>query len=417
MVNLDGDLIMRILLVLLATTTLAACGGTGPTTVSGSAAPSGAVPTSAPTGTTSPHTFAKPTEKRSYSALGSVQHYAYTTDLRPINLVNNSKTQGQYNQFYAAEGSTTRSGGYDITYDPRDSVFEISLVASKSQVNDVLRFQDPLHRTDFGGAREPQSGVPNYEAQGFLQLQAGGNTSSVSPVYDRAQSDVFPIGPEGSGRDVSTFFYQKPGTVTQNVTLAGYVRNSTIIPEDDNVPYDYQNHTVERGVFAYGERTPINDVPTLGSASYTGPTLGSIVYNPLRDTDNNAASFFQWLTGSATTKVNFLAGTFTFDTTGTVGAPLFDIFTDRNYVLKEGSTFVAAGSGLIELVRSGGFVGQFSSASFTLPTGTVIPVTIAGSSIDGAFFGPKGVEVGGGFRIVGGNPDERIDLIGAFTGK
>jgi hypothetical protein len=407
---------MRILLVLLATSTVSACGGTGPTSVSGSAVPSGTVATAGATGTTTPHTFAKPTEKRSYSAIGSVQHYEYTTDLRPLNLVDNSKVTGQYSQFYAAEGSTARSSGYDITYNPRDAVFDVALSARAAGVNDVLRFQDPIHRTDFGGAREPQGGVPNYESQGFLQVQVGGATTAPSPRYDLAQSDVFPVGPEESGRDVSTFFYQKPGTVTQNVTLAGFVRNSTIIPKDDNVPYDYQNHTLERGVFAYGERTPINDVPTLGSASFTGPTIGSLVYNPLRDTDNNASTFFQWLTGSATTRVDFAKGTFTFNTNGVVGKPLFDIFTDRNYVLKEGSTFLAAGSGLIELVRAGGFVGQFQSASFTLPTGEFLPVAIAGSSIDGAFFGPKGVEVGGGFRIVGGNPDERIDIIGAFIG-
>jgi hypothetical protein len=163
---------MRTLLVLLATSSLAACSGAGPTTVSGSAAPSGTVPSAAPTGTTSPHTFAKPTEKRSYSALGSVQHYAYTTDFRLLNLVDNSKTQGQYSQFYAAEGSTARSSGYDITYDPRDAVFDVVLVAKAAEVNNTLRFQDPIHRTDFGGARAPQGGVPNFEAQGFLTFTA-----------------------------------------------------------------------------------------------------------------------------------------------------------------------------------------------------------------------------------------------------
>jgi hypothetical protein len=48
-------------------------------------------------------------------------------------------------------------------------------------------------------------------------------------------------------------------------------------------------------------------------------------------------------------------------------------------------------------------------------------VDIAGSSLDGAFYGPGGsaekLEVGGGFRIVGGTPDQRIDIMGAFTGK
>ena len=43
-------------------------------------------------------------------------------------------------------------------------------------------------------------------------------------------------------------------------------------------------------------------------------------------------------------------------------------------------------------------------------------MTIAGSSLDGAFYGPKADEVGASFRIVGGVPDQRVDVIGSFTG-
>ncbi len=403
---------MRYVLILLATTTLSACSGAGPTTVGAKAVTGGTV---AATGSTSPHTFVKPTEKRTYGALGSVQHYEYTTDFRPLDPA--GKSQWQYGQLYAAEGSTSRASGYAITYDPRDAVFDVQLKADPSRVNISNRFQDPIHRTDFGGAREPQGGVPNYEADGYLYVQVGSTTTAPLPVYDLAQSSVFPVGPRESARDFRTFFYQKPGTVTQFVTLAGFVRNSTVIPKDDTVNYIYQNHTLERGVFAYGERTSIDEVPKLGSATYTGPLLSSLVYNPLRDTDNSAPTYFQWMRGNATTTVDFVKGSFNVALTGVVSAPEFDIFTSRVHVLSAGSTFVASGGGLLELIRAGGFVGQFQSASFTLPTGTVLPVAIAGSSIDGAFFGPKGEEVGAGFRIVGGNPDERIDIIGAFTGK
>ena len=69
------------------------------------------------------------------------------------------------------------------------------------------------------------------------------------------------------------------------------------------------------------------------------------------------------------------------------------------------------------MINAGGFLGQINSASFVNPNSQRFDLTIAGSSIDGAFFGPIGQEVGGGFRIVGGVPDERIDIIGAFTGK
>ena len=68
-------------------------------------------------------------------------------------------------------------------------------------------------------------------------------------------------------------------------------------------------------------------------------------------------------------------------------------------------------------VGAGGFLGQMSSASFTQTNGQTLSVNVGGSSIDGAFFGPAAQEVGGAFRIVGGTPDTRIDILGAYTGK
>ena len=68
------------------------------------------------------------------------------------------------------------------------------------------------------------------------------------------------------------------------------------------------------------------------------------------------------------------------------------------------------------MINFGGFKGFFDSASFTSPEGNR-SVAIEGSTIDGTFYGPAAQEAGGGFRIVGGNPDERVDILGAFIGK
>jgi hypothetical protein len=344
-----------------------------------------------------------------------VQHYEFTTDPRPLSP--STKPAWQYSQFYAAEGSTARATIYDITYDPRDAVFSLALNAQPARVKNEIRFQDPLHRIDFGGTRQPQEGTPNFESQGFLQLQVDTTSVDPAPTYDVAQSTIFPIGGRKAFVDHSTFFYQKPGTNNQYVTLAGFVRNATNIPEDTRVPYIFQNHTVERGVFAYGERTSIDNVPKIGSATFRGPMISSLVYNDRVDTDIAAATYFQWMTGTSTTNINFAANTFTFSTNGTVGAPSFGIYSDRIYTLREGATFEASGKGLINLVQAGGFVGQFDAARFVQPNGTVLQLQVAGSSIDGTFFGPAGQEIGGAFRIVGGVPDERVDIVGAFIGK
>ncbi len=175
------------------------------------------------------------------------------------------------------------------------------------------------------------------------------------------------------------------------------------------------NNTLERGAWVFGERTDIAAVPKAGSATFNGPMVATMVFNNLRDIDNAAPTYFQWIEGTSRTTVDFAASSFTLKVDGTVFAPQFDAFTTRDHTLQAGATFTASGAGRIDLVNAGGFLGQFGSASFTQPGGT-LGLTIAGSSIDGAFFGPAADEVGGGFRIVGGTPDERIDILGAFTG-
>lgn len=392
---------MRNRIILLATaSTLAACSGTGPQTAGGTASPTNPAAT---------HSFVNPTEKRTYNAIGGTQKYSYYTT---------SISTSQRGQVYAGNASTARNSGISISYDPRDAIFELTINDPQSGASDTLRFQDPLHRTDFGGARQPQDGTPRLSANGIYYLQAGGSSGDI--VYDPNQSTTFPTGNANASRDVSTFFYQKPGTETNYVTFAGFVRNKTDIASvqtQQGLDYLQQNNMLERAAFAYGERSDNGAVPLTGTGSYSGAMIASTVYNPLLDTNASTPSYFQWVEGRATTTIDFGAKTFTLGLTGSVFAPQFDVNTSRIYTLQEGATFAAAGSGKIDLVGSGGFAGQFNSASFTQPGGQKIDLSIAGSSIDGAFYGPTAQEVGGGFRIVGAVPDQRVDMLGAFVGK
>ena len=390
---------MRKILFLTPIVTLAACGGAGPQSVGSNAAPAGA-----PQSPANNHSFVAPTVQKTYSAIGGVHSYAYTTQ---------TGGNAQTAQLYAGDGSTARNSGITVDYNPRDAIFEVKIVAPNANVNQTLRFQDPLHRTDFGGLREPQTGVPRLGAGGIQYLQAGSRKEPVT--FDPAQTDMVPVGdPTGIYNNVS-FFYQKPGTETKYVTFAGYVRNNTAIIEEilpGGGSRILQNNTLERAAFAYGERTDIDAVPRTGSATYNGAMVATMVYNPLRDSVNNAPTYFQWIEGRSKTTVDFAASSFTLDLTGTTFAPQYDAFTSKQTVLGAGASFTATGAGRVDLVGGGGFLGQFTAASF----GAGQNLTIAGSSIDGAFFGPAAAEVGGGFRIVGGTPDQRIDILGAFTG-
>lgn len=395
---------MRNLVLLLPIVTLAACGGAGPTSVGSNAAPP--TPTGGTTTPANNHTFVAPTVQKTYSAIGGVQSYGY-----------NTQTGGtrQGGQLYAGDASTARNSGITVDYNPRDGIFELKVSAPDAGVSDTLRFQDPVHRTAFGGTREPQVGTPPLAASGIQYLQAGGTTQPIR--FDSAQTDMVPVGDSGGQYNNYTFFYQKPGTETKYVTFAGFVRNSTRVETvtQNGVTQTIQNNVLERGAFAYGERTDIGAVPKTGTATFNGPMIATMVYNPLLDTTPGAPTYFQWIEGRSKTTVDFAANSFTFDVNGTVFAPQYDAFTSKTASLQAGATFAASGAGRVDLVSAGGFLGQFNTASFA-QGGVTSTLSVAGSSIDGAFFGPAAEEVGGGFRIVGGTPDQRVDIIGAFTG-
>lgn len=409
---------LRTLIALSGASILAACGGdTAPQSAGSIAPPTGGTPTPTPA-----HSFVNPTETKTYEGLGGVQHYAYSTDSRGV---------GQYSQLYAGDANTVRDSGISVTYNPRDAIFELTINRPNGIVNiDAFRFQDPAHRTDFGGARQPQAGVPQLSASRQIQyLQTGsssGNalTDPANPFFAGAYNTGNPSYIAGQNQFTSTtqtFFYQKPGTTTRYVTYAGFVRNSVtaeeVQPDPTIPPFLRQNYSLDRAAFVFGERTANSAVPTSGSGTFAGEMVATLVFNPELDTNAAFPTYFQWIEGTQTTTIDFATLGVTTNMTGTVFGPTYDAYTSFGSVLPNGSTFTAVATSLIDLVNKGGFTGKFTSARFTRPGLSDFVVNIAGSSIDGAFFGPNGEEIGGGFRVVGGTPDERIDILGAFTGK
>jgi hypothetical protein len=400
---------------------LAACGGgTGVQTVGSAAPPSGSGGTGTPTPT---HSFVSPTDVKTYEAIGAVQHYEYST---------RSDDDSQAGQLYAGDANTVRDSGISITYNPRDAIFELTISRPLGLVSvAAFRFQDPVHRTAFGGAAEPQAGVPQLAAnKEILYLEAGSSSGSTlnSGTYytTAAQRSDYVVGAKGFTSTVSTFFYQKPGTKTNYVTYAGFVRNGvTATEQQDNSTspfYLRQTYSFDRGAFVFGERTGNSAVPRTGTGTYTGDMIATMVHNAQLDTNVEYPTYFQWIEGSHSTTIDFAALSVLSSFTGTLKAPTIDAYTSGAFELPAGTSFSAYSTATIDLINKGGFTGSFGCAVFggTCVRGSPLPVgalTIAGSSIDGAFFGPAGEEIGGGFRIVGGTPDQRIDILGAFTGK
>lgn len=420
---------MRKYLLLTTTVLLGACGGgggAGPDVVSAPPPVSGG---------NKQGTFVSPTDPKTYQGIGAYQVYDYSTDTR--------ECCGQQQQIYAGAATTARDSEISIAYDPRDAVYTLKVMDADSGAQTNTRFQDPASRTDFDGALEPQWGTPELSNSNIVYLQAGDGDPrspyriSGSGFIDPGDNETPPDGQIPSTYEATSLFVLKPGSETQYVTYAGYTRNSYSFSAltvngaeaaDPNNGLKMIEHHLERGAFAYGELTQSENVPKTGSASFNGSMLASMIFNPTLDgqaqgTSNTLPSLFQWIEGTASLNVNFAASTLNIDLTGKAFAPQIDRYsfepgvTGPASVIAEGATFSASGAGTINLVNFGGFRGEFSQAGFVNPNGTRENVNIAGSSLDGAFYGPAAQEVGGGFRIVGGTPDERIDILGTFIGK
>ncbi len=412
---------MRVFALALCTSMLAACSGAGPQTIGNIPAPTapGAAPTSG-------HTFVNPTEQKVYNAIGG--SHTFTYDVTQDNIL--GTTSGQNNQLYQGNASTVRSTGITVDYNPRDAIFDITIKDPLSGVSTRNRFQDPVHRTDFGGARAPQTGIPNLAVPGMQYLESGVSGATVALVPGTIAVQL-QQGQTSGFYEGTSYFYQKPGTSTKYVTFSGYLKNKASINRDLVSTIDpvtllpvvttdilTTKYNLERGAFVFGENTSNQNVPKLGTASFSGTMLATMVFNDQIDVLGlRSPTYFQWIEGTSATKVDFAANTFNLTLAGSAFGAQFDRASGNLASVADGARFNAIGAGRIDLVAAGGFLGQFQQAWFVNPNGTRLDVNIGGSSIDGAFFGPAAQEVGGGFRIVGGTPDERVDLLGVFVGK
>lgn len=409
---------MRLVFLIATTSLLAACGGAGSGPIASAPGPQGG----SSTGSTQTHSFVHPTEKRTYVGVGGVHSYDYLTDAR--------ECCNQQGETYAGNATTVRNSTIEISYDPRDAIYTLSITDPLAGSSTSTRFQDPAARTDFDGKIDPQWGTPNLGNPNVTYLQSGGGSPTSGDHYsgtgtiDPGTNTELPSGAPGSSYTASSLFLLKPGSETQYVTYGGYVRNNLSFAEqavNGELISTIDQH-FERGAFAFGELTAIDSVPKTGTGSFSGSMLATMIFNPTLDGQVGSEalpSYFQWIHGTANIAIDFAAAAFDLTLAGTVTAPQIDYYTSpTEALLLAGAQFNAAGKGTINLKNFGGFKGEFLSAGFQNPNGGAsYAVNVTGSSIDGAFYGPNGQEVGGGFRIVGGNPDERVDIIGAFTGK
>jgi hypothetical protein len=288
-------------------------------------------------------------------------------------------------ELYTASQPIAATGGVTVNYDPRSAVFTLNYTDSVSNISGNYRFQDPAHRTT-----DLQTLASRLETNSSFRLLESGSSS---PEQTVAQS----------------FFYEMPGVRTRYVSFAGFVRTTTptLTSEQYNsmvaalqqgqpvVPVRTQRVT-ERSAVAYGFQTTVGDVPNTGTATFTGGMFAQMI--------NGAFGQFDTIYGTNTTQVNFQTGAITTALSGTT---------------QSGVAFVANGRANITVARSPNFAGRIDTASLggtAIRIADVAPGGTPAGSIEGSFYGPQAAELGAAFRIVGGVPDQRLDILGAFTG-
>jgi len=428
---------MRVFLLLASASVLASCGGSGggvnslsnsavtgatagvTPTPTGTATPtpttatptptSGATPTPTAGATPTPTTPATPAASGPSVAITPVAaagatsmidvkaatSFAAVGGAQSINVTTTKDADGatSISTLYSGNASTAAASSGTISYDPRDGIFTLTLGDTKANVTRNVRYQDPAHRSDFTGARTPDPTIINLTGYNYMEALDGDGATA--------------------------FFYQRPGTRTFYVTLGGFL-HYTVPTAATTTMVD------ERGAFAFGTPTAAAQMPRTGTGRFEGDFLASMVAKNA-DIANAPSSKLQWINGGTVVNVDFAKSQLDLALTGTVSPAMSNgqLVADSQLMVPGGSGFTATGSATFN-ASSQAFAGAFSSASF-IAAGQATAIDFKGitpgsntagaSSIDGSFYGPEAVELGGSFRIVGGIPDQRVDIVGGFTGR
>lgn len=204
-------------------------------------------------------------------------------------------------------------------------------------------------------------------------------TQTFSPAdIDQSRSDntllVYSV--DNGGGDIREFVLLIPGDPVHNqsyVTLGAW-NSTTAAPGFHGMTY---------GLSVFGIRTAASAVPTTGSGTYTGLTLGYL----------DAGNTFYQLTGDVQIDVDF-------GTSGVTGA-----FTN---LIKENSV-----TGGLSAWRDFTATGSITAGT-SLFTGTTQTIdTLLSGKVSGGFYGPAAQEIGGIWSLSGAGET----AVGSFVGK
>jgi hypothetical protein len=366
---------------------------TGTTSLSTAIAPTTLTPAVLGTSTTASPTLGGLTGPTSFNSSSASQRY-----------VNSNGAE-----IYEASQPITINDGFVITRDPRDATY-IVVIKGQNSIAANTRYQDPAHRTNYAGAasllsrRSIQPSI-DYDLSTLLpniantEYYASGSASGETPVTVRK----------------AILFTERVGTAassTQYVSWAAYWQY------DSSGANALRVQSLQRSSAVFGFNTLAQNVPTTGTGTYRGGFYADAI----------DGSQFYTLAGTSNFDVNFVSNRGTFGLNGTFvsAGP-----NEPSVAARLGQTFVAGGDfTIVRPETTGGAasspIGVFSGKVTSLALGGVtfdyLPnetrvQSFQGNSVEGGFFGPRAEEIGATFRIVGGTPDQRLDITGAATAR
>jgi hypothetical protein len=368
---------------------------TGTTSLSTAVAPTTLTPAVLGTPTTGSPTLGGLTGPRSFNSASASQRY----------------TNSGGGEIYEGNQPITINDGFVITRDPRDATY-IVVIKGQNTIAANTRYQDPAHRTNYAGASASLARLSvqpsvDYDLSTLLpniantEYYASGSVSADTPVTVRK----------------TILFTERVGTAassTQYVSWAAYWQYDAAGEAAKRV------QTLQRSSAVFGFNTLAQNVPTTGNATYNGGFYADAI-------DGNQ---FYTLAGTSTFGVNFVTNQGTFGLNGKFvsAGP-----NEPSFAARLGQTFTAggdfalvrpetAGSATSTTAPIGVFSGKVTSLALGGTTYEYLPnetklLAFQGSSVEGGFFGPRAEEIGATFRIVGGTPDQRLDITGAATAR
>jgi hypothetical protein len=295
-----------------------------------------------------------------------------------------------------------------ITRDPRDATYIIE-IAGLDPITAKTRYQDPAHRTTYAGAAADlaaQAETPDFVLGTLLPNIQNTEYYSAGSLSGTAPRTV----------NKSIFFTERVGNAASSTQ---YVSWGAYWQYDASGEISLRVQSLQRSSAVFGYNTLAANVPTTGVANYTGGLYADLV---------DGRTFYT-IGGTSSFAIDFAKdkGTFALNGSFVSAGP------DPALAPRLGSTFVAGGEVILARPATGANsaatsapIGVFSGKVTSLALGGItidyLPNetranSFQGTSVEGGFFGPKADEIGATFRIVGGVPDQRLDITGAVTGR